>query len=120
MFRFKFPTKTPQKKYILHFFFEILRLSALLNCLMSSLNLFSIKIFVVAIALSIIISGTTATNPLVSWIEGFAIFVAMIICVFVATFTEYQLSGEYTKLIKVFEDTKMVEKVHLAHFNLMF
>ena len=75
---------------------------------MSSLNLFSTKIFLIAITVSIIISVSTAPNPVVSWIEGFAIFLAMMICVLVATITEHQLSSEYTKLTNVFENTKEV------------
>ncbi len=95
-----------------HFFFfselfydEILDF---LNSFLNNLNLFSIKVFLIAIIFSIIISVTTTFNPSTSWTEGFAIFLAMMICVLVSTIAEYQLDNEFMKLNNVFELTKEV------------
>ena len=76
---------------------------------LNNLNLFSVKVFLIAIIFSIIISLTTELNPTASWIEGFAIFLAMIICVLVSAITEYQLDNEFLKLNNIFELSKEVQ-----------
>lgn len=69
-----------------------------------------------AILLSIIISVTTKNNRSNSWIEGFAIFFTMVISVFIATITNYELNKEFIKLNQVFEQTKEVIKLSLLLF----
>lgn len=92
------------KKYLIRFS----KLKGFSKSFLNSLNLFSIKIFILVILLSILISATTKSNPSDSWIEGFAIFLAMFICVLVASITDYELNLAFIKLSKVFEQTKEV------------
>lgn len=93
---------------IIHYFVFTDGFLDLKQSFLNSLNLFPIKIFALAIILSIMISVSTKRNPSDSWIEGFAIFLAMLICVLVATITEYQIDNEFLKLNRVFELTKEV------------
>lgn len=93
---------------IINYFLFTVDFLGLTQYFLNSLNLFSIKIFLLAIILSIIISISTKRNLSDSWIEGFAIFLAMLICVLVATIPQYQLDNEFLKLNKVFELKKEV------------
>ncbi|KRX11210.1 P-type ATPase, cytoplasmic domain N [Pseudocohnilembus persalinus] len=76
--------------------------------LFDALNDFTLKILIVAAIVSIIIEVSTSESHerAYSWIEGFAILVAVMVCSLVTAINDYQKEKQFQLLNKVADDRK--------------
>jgi len=82
---------------------------AFLELLIGALEDFTLRILIVASFLSIGISvGTETEHRETAWIEGFAIFMAVVISSMVQAGNDYQKEKQFQKLNKVADDRKKV------------
>ena len=79
--------------------------------LVDALGDFTMRVLMVAAIASIVIEVATAKSDdkrSTAWIEGFAIFVAVIVCTNVAAFNDYSKEKQFRKLNDASDKDKMV------------
>ena len=76
----------------------------------NALGDFTLRILLVCAAVSIILEESTAKESKrpIAWIDGFAIFLAVVVCSTVQAGNDYQKEKQFQRLNKVADDKKMV------------
>jgi P-type Ca2+ transporter type 2B len=88
----------------------LIKPKSFLELLCGALEDFTLRILLVASILSIAIEVGTAKEEerKTKWVDGFAIFVAVLICATVASVNDYQKERQFQKLNQVADDRKQV------------
>lgn len=76
----------------------------------NALEDFILRVLLVCACVSIILEVSTASDEKrpIAWIDGFAIFFAVVICSTVQAGNDYQKERQFQKLYKIADDKKMV------------
>ena len=94
--------------------------SAFFGLLWNALQDLTLKILIVASFVSIIIQVSTAHDDEernIAWIDGFAIFVAVLVCSLVAAVNDYEKELQFKKLNSVADSRRQITVIRKGHIK---